>query len=110
MSVDQFKSVNMGPVRSEQISNADEAAERKYQDDAALTILARDFETADADATIKDFTNDFTVATTLYKSPAGTSAYYNSTRANVPRYTLSNIIDVVVPKIHGAIFVDSPAF
>ena len=44
------------------------------------------------------------------KSPSSATAYYNPTRANVPRFTLSNIIDVVVPKLHGAIFFDTPAF
>src|SRR5215475_9718135 len=111
MSIEiEFQQVNAGPIVENQVSNVEDAALRKYEDDAALAILAHDFEAADADAGIKNLTQEWTTADILYQSPSNTQQFYNPVRANVPRFTLSNIVDVVVPKIHGAIFFDTPAF
>ena len=88
----------------------DELAARRYDDEAALQILKQDNETAEADKTLLDFTHLWTVADQLLQSPWLSTYFFNPAKANVPRYTLSNIIDVVVTKIHGALFFEETPF
>lgn len=88
----------------------DAAYERKYDDEAALKILTQDVETCDADMVLKNWTQQWSMADTLMSSPMDAKFMYNPSRANVPRFTLSNIVDVQVNKIHSGIFFDTPAF
>lgn len=111
--VDQFTNQGLdAPVLPEQITQTDEAAlaKRKYDDEAALQILKQDLETGEADKTLLDFTHLWTVADQLRQSPWLNQYFFNPAKANVPRYTLSNIIDVVTTKIHSAIFFEETPF
>jgi hypothetical protein len=98
-----------GPVTAEQVTTGADQ-QRVYDDEAALSILAQDVETVDADQTLKNFSQQWSQSDILLQSPAASSAFYNPAKANVPRFTLSNILDVVCTKIHEAIFYDTPAF
>lgn len=98
-----------GPVTAEQVTTGADQ-QRVYDDEAALSILVQDVETVDSDQTLKNFTQQWSQSDILLQSPAASSAFYNPAKANVPRFTLSNICDVVSTKIHEAIFYDTPAF
>lgn len=111
--IDQFTRQGLdAPVEREEVSlgNADELAARQYDDDAALKILKQDLETGEADKVLLDFTHLWTVADQLLQSPWLSTYFFNPAKANVPRYTLSNIIDVVTTKIHGALFFEEVPF
>lgn len=86
------------------------ALQRQYKDDAALKILAQDLETAEADKQWLDFTHMWTVCDELLQTPWMSQYFYNPSKANVPRYTLSNIIDIVTTRAHSALFFDETPF
>src|SRR5271165_228951 len=100
------------PVLPEQVTLGaeDELAARKYDDEAALQILKQDLETGEADKINIDFTHLWTVADQLLQSPWLSTYFFNPAKANVPRYTLSNIIDIVVTNQHKAIFFEETPF
>lgn len=111
--LDKFTRQNLdAPVEREQISQGaeDALAARKYDDEAALKILKQDLETGEADKILLDFTHLWTIADQLLQSPWLSSYFFNPAKANVPRYTLSNILDVVTTKIHGALFFEETPF
>lgn len=100
------------PVEREQVTQGaeDALAARKYDDEAALKILKQDLETGEADKVLLDFTHLWTIADELLQSPWLNTYFFNPAKANVPRYTLSNILDVVTTKIHGALFFEETPF
>lgn len=111
--IDQFVRQGLdAPVERDQITqeDIDALAKRKYDDEAALKILKQDLETGEADKIWLDFTHLWTVADQLLQSPWLNQYFFNPAKANVPRYTLSNIIDVVTTKIHGALFFEETPF
>ena len=111
--VDRFTQQGLdSPVLKEQVTLGPEAelAARKYDDEAALQILKQDLETAEADKILIDFTQKWTIIDQLVQSPWLNSYFFNPAKANVPRYTLSNILDVVCTKIHGALFFEETPF
>ena len=100
------------PVLPEQVTLGaeDELAARKYDDEAALQILKQDLETGEADKINIDFTHLWTVADQLLQSPWLSTYFFNPAKANVPRYTLSNILDIVTTNQHKAIFFEETPF
>jgi len=99
-------------VEREQITKGaeDELAARRYDDEAALQILKQDLETGEADKVLLDFTHLWTVSDQLLQSPWLNTYFFNPAKANIPRYTLSNILDVVTTKIHSALFFEETPF
>jgi hypothetical protein len=95
------------PVERSQIT---EDEQRKYDDEAALQILKQDTEKFESDKIYKDFTQLWTVCHQLLNSPWLNNYFFNPAKANVPRYTLSNIIDVVTTKAHSALFFEETPF
>lgn len=111
--IDQFVRQGLdAPVERKQITQQDEQAlaKRKYDDEAALAILKQDLEKGEADKILLDFTHLWTIADQLLQSPWLNTYFFNPAKANVPRYTLSNILDVVTTKIHGALFFEETPF
>jgi hypothetical protein len=111
--LDQFTQQGLdAQVERKQITlgKKDEFAARKYDDEAALQILKQDLETGEADKLLKDFTQMWTVSDQLRQSPWLSTYFFNPAKANVPRYTLSNILDVVITKIIGALFFEETPF
>lgn len=112
--IDKFKLSGLdAPVEREQISvdpAEDALAKRKYDDEAALQILKQDLEYAEGDKLKLEYNQMWTANDELLQSPWRNNYYFNPARANVPRYTLSNIIDVVVTKIMGGLFFEETPF
>ena len=111
--LDQFTRQGLdADVERKQITQGaeDELAARKYDDEAALKILKQDLETGEADKIIVELTKMFTACDQLLQQPWKSEMFFNPAKANVPRYTLSNIIDVVTTKIHGALFFEETPF
>src|SRR5277367_127230 len=101
--IDRFTQQGLdAPVLKDQIELGpeDALAKRKYADEAALKILKQDLETGEADKINIDFTHLWTVADQLLQSPWLSTYFFNPAKANVPRYTLSNIVDIAVTTQH----------
>src|SRR5665213_131369 len=83
-----------------------------FKDGAALKLLIDDTNTADNYININQWASGWTLADTLYQSPAAASAFdgSNVAQANVPKFILSNHISSIVPKLMGGIFYEDPPF
>lgn len=83
-----------------------------FEDGAALKLLIDDTNTADNYININQWSSGWTLADTLYQSPAAASAFdgSNVAQANVPKFILSNHISSIVPKLMGGIFYEDPPF
>lgn len=84
----------------------------QFDDHAALKLVIDDAALADNYLNILQWASGWTLADTLYQSPASTSAFDGGqvAQANVPKFMLSNHINSVVPKIMGGIFYEKPPF
>jgi len=83
-----------------------------FADEAALKLVLDDTQTADNYININQWASGWTLADTLYQSPAAASAFdgSNVAQANVPKFILSNHISSIVPKLMGGIFYEDPPF
>lgn len=85
---------------------------RKYSDEAAVKIVVTDFDTCNNFIQQQQWAARWTDADTLVQSPQSLSPWGQGigTRASVPNFLLSNSLDVVCPKIVGAITYENPPF
>ncbi len=83
-----------------------------FKDAAALKLVLDDTSTADNYINIQQWASGWTLADTLYQSPAAASAFdgSNVAQANVPKFLVSNHISSIVPKLMGGIFYEDPPF
>src|SRR6266550_298176 len=83
-----------------------------FEDAAALKLVLDDTSTADNYINIQQWASGWTLADTLYQSPAAASAFdgSNVAQANVPKFLVSNHISSIVPKLMGGIFYEDPPF
>jgi hypothetical protein len=84
----------------------------KFQDRAAVKLVLDDCEIAENYVTVLQWASGWTLADTLYQSPATVSAFDggNVAQANVPKFMVSNHISAIVPKLMGGIFYEDPCF
>src|SRR6266550_1525105 len=83
-----------------------------FKDAAALKLVLDDTSTADNYINIQQWASGWTLADTLYQSPAAASAFdgSNVAQANVPKFLVSKHISSIVPKLMGGIFYEDPPF
>jgi hypothetical protein len=83
-----------------------------FADEAALKLVLDDTNTADNYININQWASGWTLADTLYQSPAAATAFdgSNVAQSNVPKFILSNHISSIVPKLMGGIFYEDPPF
>lgn len=84
----------------------------QFNDTAAVKLVLDDCSTADNYMNINQWASGWTLADTLYQSPAAASAFdgSNVAQANVPKFLVSNHISSIVPKLMGGIFYEDPPF
>ena len=84
----------------------------EFDDRAAVKLVLDDTATADNYLNINQWAAGWTLADTLYQSPAAGSAFDggNIGQANVPKFIVSNHISSIVPKLMGGIFYEDPPF
>jgi hypothetical protein len=84
----------------------------QFSDEAALKLVLDDAAMADNFMNINQWAAGWTMADAIYQSPASQSAFDggNVTQANVPKFTLSNHISSIVPRLMGGIFYENPPF
>lgn len=90
----------------------DETGTYQFDDAAALKLVLDDTQQADNYMNINQWASGWTLADTLYQSPLATSAFDggNVAQANVPKFTVSNHISSIVPKLMGGLFSEDPPF
>lgn len=79
---------------------------------AAVKLVLDDCASADNYININQWPAGWTLADTLYQSPAASTAFDggNVAQANVPKFMVSNHISAIVPKVMGGIFYEKPPF
>ena len=83
-----------------------------FDDRAALQLVVSDLNTCSTYINVNQWASGWTLSDVIYQSPAGASAFDggNVAQANVPKFTVSNHISSIVPKIMGGIFYEDPCF
>lgn len=79
-------------------------------DEAAVKLVVDDTNRCDAWMNLNQWASGWTQSAIIYQSPAQASAFEGTStaRANVPKYTVSNHISAIIPKIVGGMFYDDP--
>lgn len=84
----------------------------QYTDGAAMKLMLDDAEAADSYMNMNSWAAAWTLADSLYQSPAGQSVFDggNVAQANVPKFVVSNHISAIIPRLMGGIFYEDPPF
>src|SRR5277367_3587024 len=84
----------------------------QFEDRAAVKLVLDDTEMAENYINVLQWASGWTLADTLYQSPASVSAFDggNVAQANVPKFLVSNHISSIVPKLIEGIFYETPPF
>lgn len=80
----------------------------QFDDDAALRLVIEDRNNIDAWMNLQQWASQWQQADMLEQSP--TSNFDGLAGVTVPKFTLSNIVSAVVPKMMGALNYNDPAF
>jgi hypothetical protein len=83
-----------------------------FKDEAALKLVVDDTTICDNYLNILQWASGWTQSDMIYQSPQGASAFDggNIGQANVPKFTVSNHISAIVPKMMNGIFYEDPPF
>ena len=84
----------------------------QFNDAAALKLVLDDANTCGTYINVNQWASGWTLSDVIYQSPAAASAFDggNVAQANVPKFTVSNHISSIVPKVMGGIFYEDPPF
>lgn len=84
----------------------------QFEDAAALKLVLDDADRADNYLNQNNWAAGWTFADTIYQSPQSQSAFDggNASQSNVPKYTLSNHLSSITPRILEGIFYEDPPF
>lgn len=101
-----------GDITSEHMFRDPDTGTWMYTDEAALKLVIDDAAKADNYANINQWASQWTVSDLVLQSPVNVSAFDggNVAQANVPKYTLSNHLSSIVPKIMEGLFYEDPPF
>jgi hypothetical protein len=102
----------VGEITSEHMHKDEETGAYMYDDNAALKLVIDDAAIADNYANINQWASLWTQSDIILQSPAGASAFDggNVAQANVPKFTLSNHLSSIVPKVVEGLFYEDPPF
>ena len=84
----------------------------QFTDRAALKLVLDDVNSCDTFINVNQWASGWTLSDIIYQAPASASAFDggNQGQANVPKFTVSNHISSIVPKIMAGIFYEDPPF
>ena len=99
-------------VTAEKVHKDSDTGVYLYSDDAAVKLVVDDASRADNYANINQWASQWTNSDILVQSPQNVSAFDggNVAQANVPKYTLSNHLNTIVPKMMNGLFYEDPPF
>jgi hypothetical protein len=81
-----------------------------YEDRAALKLVVDDASLADNYANINQWAAQWSQSIILQQSPQSASAFDGVFMASVPKFTVSNHISSIVPKVMEGLFYEDPPF
>jgi len=83
-----------------------------YQDAAALKLVIDDATRADSYLNVNQWAANWTQSDIILQSPTGASAFDGggAALANVPKFTVSNHLSSIVPKVVEGLFYEDPPF
>jgi hypothetical protein len=83
-----------------------------FDDESALKLVIDDASQADNYANINQWASYWTQSDVILQSPTQASAFDggNVAQANVPKFTLSNHLSAIVPKVMEGLFYEDPPF
>jgi hypothetical protein len=101
-----------GQISSTDMHKDPDTGAYMYDDKAALKLVVDDAAQADNYANINQWASGWTQADVILQSPQQTSAFDggNIAQANVPKFTLSNHMSAIVPKVLEGLFYEDPPF
>jgi len=102
----------IGTITQENIHEDSETGTIQFDERAAVKLVLDDASQADNFINIMQWASGWTLADTLYQSPASTSAFDGGqvAQANVPKFMISNHINSIIPKMMEGIFYEKPPF
>lgn len=102
----------VGDITSENMRKDQETGTYMYDDESALKLVIDDAARADNYANINQWSSAWTESDIILQSPRQASAFDggNVAQANVPKFTLSNHISSIVPKVVEGLFYEDPPF
>ena len=102
----------VGAITEEHIHEDTETGTLQFADSAALKLVLDDANTCGTYINVNQWASGWTLSDVIYQSPAAASAFDggNVAQANVPKFTVSNHISSIVPKVMGGIFYENPPF
>lgn len=104
--------VPAGDITSEHMYQDKDTGIWMYDDEAALRLVVDDAARADNYANINQWASQWTFSDLILQSPQNASAFDggNVAQANVPKFTLSNHLSAITPKIMEGLFYEDPPF
>jgi hypothetical protein len=102
----------VGEITTEHMHRDKETDVWMYQDAAALKLVIDDATTADNYVNVNQWASQWTQSDIILQSPTGASAFDGGgvAMANVPKFTVSNHISSIVPKVVEGLFYEDPPF
>lgn len=99
-------------ITEENMTLDQETGTYQFSDQAALKLVLDDTNTVDTYINVNQWASGWTLSAVLQQSPAMATAFDggNVSQACVPKFTLSNCINSIVPKLMGGIFYEDPPF
>src|SRR5271170_3584721 len=96
----------VGEIRSENMKKDPETGVYMFDDEAALALVINNASLADNYANINQWASQWTNSDLIVQSPQQASAFDggNVAQANVPKFTLSNHLSTITPKIMEGLF------
>ncbi len=102
----------VGEITAENIHEDPETETIQFDDRSALKLVIDDANTCGTYINVNQWASGWTLSDVIYQSPAAASAFDggNVAQANVPKFTVSNHLSSIIPKIMGGIFYEDPCF
>lgn len=102
----------VGEITSKNMHKDPDTGAYMYDDKAAIKLVIDDASEADNYANIQQWASQWSQSDVILQSPMSVSAFDggNVAQANVPKFTLSNHLNSIVPKVMEGLFYEDPPF
>jgi hypothetical protein len=112
LKLEELSVTPVGQLTSKDMKKDPESGTILYSDEAALKLVLDDAAQADNYGNINQWASGWTQSDIILQSPMQSSAFDGGqvSQANVPKFTLSNHISAIVPKIMEGLFYEDPPF
>jgi hypothetical protein len=109
-TLDKLNVEPVGEITSAELHKDLDTGTYLYSDEAALKLVLDDASMADNYANINQWAATWTQSDIIFQSPQNAAAFDGVFMASVPKFTLSNHINSITPKILEGLFYEDPPF